>query len=735
MTLITGPPLRPNRITDKKDEEYHVKYGRWIIDRANHVLQSRFISKTLINWNFYKGNQWIFKEDLAAFLMDESGEPRNRIRFVENLVRPIVEQYVGNAVNMDITVKARSVSDFAINRREKELGRLRFMNNLARNSSMMKEVMEDRIPLGENDAEVEQIFDNIWVDDVEQTINNLITYIADANDFEEIKVRLAKQLAISGMPILKSFERNGEQVFNVVDPLYFIFDRNAKKPDLTDSEFMGEYFYMSPAEVCERFQNITREERIAIETYAQKQADPYFDAYYLHSVVSGFEGRVPVYEVYWKDIEVKEYGYVLDEFGYEFFTLINDEDSPYTTSDLITPKDKAYSKILKGKKSRKLYLDVLRYCIFIPKEAVATPEITKDIVLEWGIVPYQETSLINPSGVSYPYKTYCWGYHNGEVLSPLDDIIAPQRYVNRLLSVMESQVNNSRGAGTVFDKDMIDPQDGEEGILRSMNTSKPVFVNAKGQLNNSLGSYDSTIGQGTMNLISIADQMRVALQRITGVNEQMQGTTGGKRELVGVTQLAIQRGTMIQEPIYFALSKVMMQAYQSMVSTGKRIYADNKRKLSIMVGDAGAQQIIVTDEMKIEDFRVFLKRTTSKEEQEQAANAVLMQMVQAGLIDQTKFANAFNRVDMDGVGRVLREMSKEKIEAEREMRKQQEAYQQQLGSELQEGAQNQMAQQEAEGIMAGQQQQAMMEQEQANKLEQIMTKAEADKRNNESRKQ
>ena len=79
-------------------------------------------------------------------------------------------------------------------------------------------------------------------------------------------------------------------------------------------------------------------------------------------------------------------------------------------------------------------------------------------------------------------------------------------------------------------------------------------------------------------------------------------------------------------------------------------------------------------------------------------------------------------------------MNKERIEAEREMRKQQEAYQQQLGAELQEGAQNQMAQQEAEGIIAGQQQQAMMEQEQANKLEQIMTKAEADRRNNETRK-
>ena len=84
--------VRPNRITTKnKDEQYHIDYGRWILSCVSVSNYSQFIYKSFINWAFYKGNQWMFYEDLDAFLMDESGESRNRIKFVQNIIRPFVE--------------------------------------------------------------------------------------------------------------------------------------------------------------------------------------------------------------------------------------------------------------------------------------------------------------------------------------------------------------------------------------------------------------------------------------------------------------------------------------------------------------------------------------------------------------------------------------------------------------------------------------------------------------------
>src|SRR3989304_7501703 len=101
------PPIsfnKPNRIEtseNQKKEEYHLHYGMYCLATLNHPAHRIFLIKTLVNWNFYQNNQWIFEEDLEAFLKDESGDVRNRIRLVYNMIQPMVQQYIGNAIRMD----------------------------------------------------------------------------------------------------------------------------------------------------------------------------------------------------------------------------------------------------------------------------------------------------------------------------------------------------------------------------------------------------------------------------------------------------------------------------------------------------------------------------------------------------------------------------------------------------------------------------------------------------------
>ena len=674
---------RPNRLQKSKGKEYDQQMSRFIVDSINsHPLHRHFISKTLINWNFYKNRQWIFSEDLASFLMDESGDARNRIKITENIVRPIVEQYVGNAIRMGFDAEAKGVSERAINRREQEQLRLMFFNDIAKEDQFSRQALEGKIPLGETEDEIEEISENIYVDQVDTSVNRLMKWIAEFNDFEEKKVNVAKNLAISGLPIIKNYEHNGHQMFKVVDPLFYFFDRNAKRNDLKDAEYMGEFCYMLPSELFERFQELSDAQRTAIEEYTrtswggtQETVQSMLTTWY----GSGVSGRVPVYEIYWKDIEVKEYGYVVDSDGYTTFALINDDSSPYTDKDLINPpQGTKYTELMKGKKKRKMYVDVLRYCIYIPNENISNPDnASMDIILESGIVPYQEIDLLDPSNVEFPYKVYCWGYHNGDVLSPIDDIIDPQRFLNRVLSVAESHINNSRGSGTIIDKDTVDAQGGEEEILRNMNLSKPVFINAKGNLNNSVGSYDATIGNGTFSMFEIANQMRSMVGNITGVNESMQGTQGGKRELVGVTEAAIQRGTLMQEPFYFALSRCLLQSYEAMAKQGVKIYADHPRRLAYISGDDSARLLTITQDMKLESFRLFVKRTSSRAEQVEAGNQLLFGLLQGQLIDQITFADLFNRSSTEEIARSIRSKAKETLEQQRldqqmQMREQEE---------------------------------------------------------------
>ena len=112
--------VRPSRLDDNKDKKWHVDYARWTLNTFNNPLQQKFIAKTLANWSFYKGGdgQWIFDEDLESFFMDETGNVRNRLKIAKNLIKPMVEQYVGNAVRLEYRAKAKSESDYVINRRE-----------------------------------------------------------------------------------------------------------------------------------------------------------------------------------------------------------------------------------------------------------------------------------------------------------------------------------------------------------------------------------------------------------------------------------------------------------------------------------------------------------------------------------------------------------------------------------------------------------------------------------------
>lgn len=656
---------RPNRLSDKKDETYHVKFGRWCLNTINNSLYRRFITKTLVNWSFFKGGdgQWIFDEDLEAFFLDESGDIRNRLKMTENIIKPMVNQYVGNAIRISYRAKAEATSDFAINQREKELKKLKFYESVAESIPEFDSVIRDRVPLGKTPTETEEIFENSWIDTHEEDINFLLEFVNKEINMEELKVQITRHLAISGLGIYKGYERNGRYMGEALDPLFYFWDMTAKKPDFSDAEYMGDWYYMDTPTLFEKYQNISAENRQALEKHSTNSS---LD---IHKIINNYytasTSKIPVYETYWKDSERQEYAWVLDPYDYPFYTRINHEDSDYTDKDIIDAPNENELKEMKGKKKKKIYVDILRYCIFIPREEIGAAQGSGDIVLEYGEVKYQEKQALSPSNVNFPYKCYTWTYDKGEVLSPLDDAINPQRFVNRVKSIAESQINNSRGSGTVIAKDAVDPQDGEETIMRNVNKSKPIFVDTTrtGSVQNSVGEYGNNIGQGTMNLFNVIQHTMDGIQATSGINDAMTGTSGGSDQLVGVLESQIQRGSIGQEPFYWALTSILGQANQHIATVGKRIYADNPRRLAIATGDRGMKNIVLTRDTVLEEFKIFIERTEGEKTAIQSGNQLLFTLIQAGLIDDLRFANLFNRSDADAIAKGMREYQAEKSQA------------------------------------------------------------------------
>lgn len=681
--LIGDANLRPNMIEDTKDEEYHLKFARYCVGQANNQRHVDYVTKIRQNKNFYATRQWSFDEDLEAFFKDENNQPRNRIKVINNIIRPMVENYRGNAIRMKINASVKSISPMAISRREKKLNEMLFYSRVANEEgNPFGEGLKKKLPIGNSDSETQEIFDNLYIDSYVQTMNSLLQYVAERNRLESEQQRIAEEMALSGIAIMKTFEYGGHQNFEFVESENFFWDRSGKKYNLTDAEFMGENPYLTTSEIFEAYQDLRPDQREAIENYSRqyhKVNMSYGAGSHGNVQSSKYEtgGRVPTFITYWRDTQKYEYGYVRDEFGYPYLTKINftyegEEQPRYTDKDLITVDTVRSHEVLGGNIKKKIYVDIMRYCKFIPKEVLASVsdnpqdnEKNKDIVFEYGIAPYQETESLEVSNVQFPYKCYCWGYIDGEVLSPVDDAISPQRMINRVLSVAENQINNSRGSGTFYDKSMVDAQGGESEMLRNMNQSRPVGINAKGRgIQNAVSQYDGTT-KGTMALFNIMETLNMQVQRMTGINEALKGENSGSDQLVGVTQLMIQRGSLMQEPFYNAVVEVFLQCYQSIATVGKRIYADNERELTMAVGDSGYKIIKITKDMSLEDFRCSVKRENTEEVLTRAGDQMLLQYLQLGLIDKDSYAVLVGRSSPDEIAMYMRKKAKDEREVAR----------------------------------------------------------------------
>lgn len=677
--LVTYGGTRPNRITSTKDAEYHGKYARHCVFNANNNLHQEFLRKIQTNKNFYIGNQWIDTEDLEEFLKDDTGELRNRLKIVNNIIRPMVEQYRGNAIRMEYNATIKSFSKNAINRRESSFAETMMHFNMAKDVPSLKPMLQRRFGVGDTPEETASIFENTYVDAYIEVMNNLLSYVSQLNDFDSIKFETAIPMALNGIAIVKNFEYAGHQRFKVIDAEHFFWDRSGKKYDLSDCGYWGESVPMEITDVFEQFTGLSEDERIAIEKWSTDGMN--LTSSHVGSTNNISSTKVPTFLTYWKDTEKIEYGYVLDEYGYPYLTKINftwpgEEKPRYTDKDLIQVDSVRQKKVLGGKIKKSIYVDLIRYCHFIPNEIVGQDsKIKNDIVLDYGVLDYQETNNIDFHSAKPPYAVYMWGYVDGQVVAPIDDAIDPQRMINRILSVAENQINNSRGSGTILDESVFDgdPKKLSEA-QRAMNQSRTVMVNAKGRgIQNVTGNYDGTVRQGTQILFNVIDNLSNYTTRMTGVNEAMQGQQGSPEQLVGTTQLMIQHGSLMQEPFYNAISEIMKRCYQAIASVGKNIYVDNERELAIAVGDSGMSLIKLTKDFKAEDFRCFVKRDNVDSVLISAANNMILQLRQLDLIDDVRAADLFNRSTPEQVSVAMRQYGKEKIEMRRQQLKNQNA--------------------------------------------------------------
>lgn len=703
---------RPNRFKDTKNEKYHIQYAKWVLSCVSMSTRTAFIYKSQINWAFYKGNQWLFHEDLDAFLLDESGDVRNRIKFVQNIIRPFVQYYTGSAIRMDISARATSISSQAVDRRQTALMRADAMYEMyIKSPDEFKGWIKEIFPVGDSKQENTDIANNLYKDKFEEEVNDIINWLVERNGMEDKKVQLIKHIVLDGIGILKEYERFGCQVVGLTQPKNFFFDESAKSPDLKDSEFMGDWSLCSISDIVEEVPDLSMTKKIMLE---KSSASPRYHTG-LHNLAS-FEytrsnGKIPVYYIEWRDIETSEFGAVMNDNGVLELARIGDGKdktiTPYTRKDLIPKSElKLHEKdnfwirtVLKGEQTAMISNDCVRYCKFVPSEFLS--EGSEDFVLKYGLKEYVNKYSYNYKNPDWSYKIYCWSYDNGDIMSPIDDLISPQRFINRMLSMGESQINNFRGSGSIIDKNIIDQVEGEEGVQRSINLGKTIFVD--GSVNNSVSTYGNTLGQGTIELFNVAQTMKKIADGIIGGGDALQGSGGAYRASATVNEQNLNQGTTMQEPVFYCLHRIILDTYESFANRGRRILCANQNRLTVTVGETGMKHITLTRDFDLEEYRMKVIRSNNPDQEKQSANQELWMLLQAKLITEEIFAKYYNRSTTSSIGMAMREGMQLKIEQQREQQKIQAQQDKNALVAAQAGAKLQNLQQDA---IAAQEQQA-----------------------------
>lgn len=649
---------RPNRLRDVKDETYHAEYAKYCIGSYERSFHYNLVNKYIINSAFYKGEQWIFDEDLDAFFMDESGDVRNRIKIVHNIVKPYVEYLRGSVVRMDINFKIDSISREAKVRRDNALRKLMLLHKTMTETSVeTASFLKNKYSLGDSENETVDSFNNLYIDTYAKRMKDFVKFVAEyENDFEALKNELAENLALSGLGILKEDDRNGKQLFETVKPTNFGFDLSARKRDLSDSQFFFDFDLVSPVDILEEFPNIDPYERQLIESITVSGVPSF------HNVSDFYFGydinKAPKYNVYWQDVEIRRHAAVLDKFGNAI--LADMEEGKYTDKDII-PKSKLKNYIeenrwietvLQNKPERDIPVDSVRFAKIIP--AQYTNNLVEDIILDYGIRPYSSLYSFGRKKLNFPYICFSYAYIEGEIISPVDALISPQRYLNRVLSVAESHINNSRGSGMIIDGDTITDGDGIEGVQRNMNQSKPVVLYAQKQLNNAVVPYDSTVKSGTLTMFNIANQIKAMADDTTG-GSAIKGEGGAYRVSVGALEQNLNQGTVLQESYFYALTKIIFRGYDAILNRGKRIYISNGRTISIIVGDDEYISFKLTKDYEAEEFKLKVERAASAREQSEYANNMLMLLLDKKLIDGKIFAKYYGNAGIQEIGMAIRE--------------------------------------------------------------------------------
>lgn len=738
--------VRPNRMVSagQKGEDYHRDMARWLIGNINYQAINLFRAQGELNSNFFGGRQWTIKSDVDTFLMDGSEDTRNRLAVSINVIRPIMEKYRGTAGQMAFNAKAAATTSRSITRRQKKLAEVLSMQQFASTAKDIRAALKEVYPIGDTPDQSAAMFENWYQDALLKALNNLMQVVARnpygsmSKGAEHDAFSLACYGACASIPVTSG----SHKVWERVDMDTFLYDTTALEYDLSDAEFMGDAPLLSPSIIYERYQPTSDKVKI-VEAVTTDNMDIYGGS----RPQQTRSPRMTVFRMQWRDFAYYEMGWVLGQDGLPEQARINYLPSgskpgtkpQYTDKDLIDPPDTPeVRKVYGDQKKRRAMMETARFCDMTPWEYMwgmssglqggaqdlsQVPEQKRsDIVWDYGVHELQEVNPMDSSKILLPMKASVWAMNGDRIVAPITDIIMPQRFFNRVMSVTEQQINQAGARGAVLDRSalIVPGQDAAEA-MRRMKRGEAIEVDSKGLgVANVVGYYDTTPSAGTQAYFGVMQQVISMVRLVSATPEPVTGTQMPD-QLNGVTQMLIEQAGILDGPFYTALARLRTQQFQHTASAIRMYYLERPDVLKDMVSEEDFAVLAGSADASLERLLVTVERSNSRDIMRQQVDQVALTMLQIGALDMQSFTSVYGTGSMEDLLAIMRNYQRMLAQAQQEQQRQQVKAQMAQALSMRDQQLNEEANMAYEsGVKA-----TMEAAKNANKLEQIDARKEA----------
>jgi len=221
-------------------------------------------------------------------------------------------------------------------------------------------------------------------------------------------------------------------------------------------------------------------------------------------------------------------------------------------------------------------------------------------------------------------------------------------------------------------------------------------VNLKGSvvggMQNAVREIDSSPSASFYSMFGLIPQVKSMLEASIGVFEQNFGAPGPANQLVGTMQLQLQQAGLMQQPFHATIADLIRQEHQHNAQVGKQFYAARPWSLRQMVGDKGAQAILLSKDMQYEQFRIQIDLVPNSAEMRTLIDTQVIPMrMQMGMLDAQAASKLLGRAFQSDVDQACREYTAKVALAQQA---QAEQMQQQMQAEMLDNEENMVSEQE-----------------------------------------